>query len=59
MRVSKQKSLYNALLVGVVAIITSAGIGSNGTLVQSSIVFLLLIPASLLGGYNYLRRWCF
>jgi hypothetical protein len=59
MKVSKHKSLYNALFVGVVSIITSIFTGDNGTLVQSSMVFLLPIPAALLGGYNYLRKWNF
>lgn len=59
MRVARQKSLYNALMVGVVSIITSAVVGSNGTLIQSIIVYLLLVPAALLGGYNYLRKWSF
>jgi hypothetical protein len=59
LKVSKQKSLYNALFVGVVSIITSIFTGDNGTLVQSCMVFLLPIPAALLGGYNYLRKWSF
>lgn len=59
MRASKHKSLYNALLVGVVAIITSAVTGSNGSPTQTVTVFILLIPAALLGGYNYLRKWTF
>jgi hypothetical protein len=59
MKVSKRKSLYNALFVGVVSIISSAFTGDNGTIVQTCIVYLLPIPAALLGGYNYLRRWTF
>jgi len=59
MRVSRHKSLYNALMVGVVSIITSSVIGSTGTPMQSIIVYLLIIPTALLGGYNYLKKWSF
>jgi hypothetical protein len=58
-RYSKCKSLFNSLIVGIVAIITSFTASTSGPLPQTIINLLLPIPVALLGGYHYLQKWAF